>query len=341
MKNIKPGFLLPSAAYTVSPSQIRHVSRLEKPPAIGDIIFGTVDYIGQYSNLENKQGRIHNIHSGTKAAFVFGNRYAPDFYEAIIPDHLPAEVDLVARSGLVARMHCKSASVKDPTRIRVHGYVCTPEGEVLNTTHFSKIHPKKVVKAHQRAKLILSIGTAMNSGKSRSAAACAWALTTMGYAVRAAKITGTASLKDILLFEDSGAKPIADFTFLGYPSTYLLSEPELLSIFHTLDLKYANNPKNFWIVEIADGIFQRETAILLHHSEVRSRIHRLILSAHDACGAVGALETLKDSFNLAPDAISGVCTGSPLGIRELSAQTDLPVFNNFEPDLKQMAEILL
>ena len=71
----------------------------------------------------------------------------------------------------------------------------------------------------------------------------------MGHTVRAAKITGTASLKDILLMEDNGASPVADFTYLGYPSTYMLDEPDLLHIFDTLDLKYANSPKNFWVVD--------------------------------------------------------------------------------------------
>jgi hypothetical protein len=36
----------------------------------------------------------------------------------------------------------------------------------------------------------------------------------MGKKVRASKITGTASLKDILLMNDAGANPYADFTYL-------------------------------------------------------------------------------------------------------------------------------
>ena len=46
-------------------------------------------------------------------------------------------------------------------------------------------------------------------------------------------------------------------------------------------------------------------------------------------------------FNLIPDAISGIISSSPLGIRELYRHIKIPVFDNLKPDLKQMSEILL
>jgi hypothetical protein len=181
----------------------------------------------------------------------------------------------------------------------------------------------------------------MNCGKSLTAAACCWALSTMGHGVRASKVTGTASLKDILLMEDNGASPVADFTFLGYPSTYMLSEEELLHIFNSLDLKYANSPRRYWVVEFADGILQRETAMLLRSWDVRSRIHRHIFDARDAFGAIGGLDILRKDFDLVPDAISGFCSSSPLGVRELREHTDLPIFDSAHRDLKQLASVLI
>jgi len=163
----------------------------------------------------------------------------------------------------------------------------------------------------------------------------------MGHNVRGAKVTGTASLRDVLLMEDNGAHPVADFTHFGYPSTYMLQEDELLRVFNVLDLKYANNPRNFWVVEFADGILQRETAMLLLSEDVRSRINRLVFAAHDPCGAIAGLRILKERFKLSADAISGICSSSPLGIRELKDFTHLPIFNNVQRDLKQIASVLL
>jgi hypothetical protein len=340
MKKISRGFLLPSAAFTIKRSQIKFYEFSDRPPQLGDMIYGEISRIGQHSSLENPSGRIHLIHDGTKAVFVFANRYAPDFYEGVIPDEITDRVDLLSQSGMIGIVKTKNSMIKDPTEVKILGYVSDELGNVLNTRDFPLIKPRNATKKQPRARMILVCGTSMNSGKSMAAAACCWALTSMGYNVRACKATGTASLKDILHMNDAGANRYADFTYLGYPSTYLLCKEELLSIFNKLDLKYANNPKNFWVVEFADGIIERETAILLNSAEVTSRIHKLVFCANDAFGAIGGLKTLED-FGLEPDALSGVCSSSPLHVRELSAFTDIPVFNSAAVDTRQLAGILL
>jgi hypothetical protein len=340
IKKINRGFIFPSAALTVKASQIKYYRFFDKRPRAGDLVYGIIDCIGQHSSLENASGRIHTIHDGTKAIFVFGNRYAPDFYEGLVPEDMTDEVSLIARSGIIGVVKTKNSMIKDPTKVRILGYVCNEKGDVLSTRDFPLIKPRNTIKKEPRSRMILVCGTSMNSGKSMAAAACCWALTTVGYNVRASKITGTASLKDILHMNDAGASRYADFTYLGYPSTYLLTKQELLCIFNQLDLKYANNPKNFWVVELADGVVQRETAMLLSSPEVTGRIHRLIFCANDAFGAIGGLRTLKEKFDLVPDAISGICSSSPLHIRELSEFTNIPVFNS-APDTSQLTDILV
>ena len=340
MKKIKRGFILPSAAFTIKGRQVKLYEYSPKHPEPGDVVYGTISRIGQHSSLENALGRIHVIHNGSKAIFVFGNRYAPDYYEGIVPNKMIDEADLLARSGVIGVVKAKNALIKDPTRVKILGYVCQADGSVLNTRNFSLITPQTTTKKEPRSHMILVCGTSMNCGKSMAAAASCWALSTMGHKVRATKVTGTASLKDILHMNDAGAEPYADFTYLGYPSTYLLPKDEVLGIFNHLDLKYANNPKNFWVVEFADGIIQRETTMLLNSPEVTSRIYKFIFCATDAFGAIGGLRVLKEKFNLVPDALSGVCSSSPLHLRELAEFTKIPVFNSANPDLNQLADIL-
>jgi hypothetical protein len=341
MHKIPDWYILPSAAFTISRKQIKHYNFLDKQPENGDVVYGKVSRLGQHVELENKSGRIHRLNEGSTAIFVFGNRYAPDFYEGVIPTTMTNKVDLLARSGIVGNVQVKNSSVKEPTQIKILGYICDANGEVVNTRNYPLIKPKKTEKKEDRSRLILFIGTSMNSGKSTSATACCWALTNLGYDVRASKVTGTASLKDILHMQDAGASIVNDFTHFGFPSTYLLEEKEVVKIFNDLDLKYANNPKNYWCVELADGILQRETALLLRSPDVRSRIHKLIFAAHDTFGAIGGLNVLKNEFGLIPDAISGVCSSSPLFLRELSEFTDIPVFNNIDCNLKQLSELLI
>ena len=341
MKKIPTGIIVPSSALCIPKSSLAGYGTVDKSPAPGDVVFGTVKRIGHHSSLENVSGRIHTIHNGTKALFVYGNRYAPDHYEGIVPEEFSKEVDLLARSGVIGSVQTKNAMLKDPTRIRISGYLLDKNGEVVNTINHPKI---KAISGKQKkgmAKMTLVVGTAMNSGKSRAAAACCRALHQMGYVVNGCKVTGTASLQDILHMNDAGAKDFADFTYLGYPSTYMLEMKELLEIFNTLDMKMGNNQKNFIVVEFADGINQRETAMLLESPEIVARFDQLIFCAADALGAVGGLHILKANFNLVPDAISGICSSSPLHVRELHSFTDAPVFNSADLKLDQMAEILL
>jgi hypothetical protein len=342
LNRVKRGVLLPSAAMCISRKQIRYYDRVDKIPEVGDLVYGKIKYLGYHSTLENKQGRIHTINDGSRAVFVLGNRYAPDAYEGVVPQELPQELDMLARSGVIGQVIRKNANIKDPTRVEILGYLRGEEGQVLNTRAFPAIKDPRIrTKSPRRARMILVVGTSMNSGKSVTAASICWAISTMGHKVRGAKITGTASLKDILRMEDAGASPVADFTYFGHPSTYLLELEQLLEIFDKLDLKYANNPNNYWVVEFADGILQRETGMLLACERVKKRIHRLIFAAHDALGAVAGVDVLRQRFGLMPDAISGLCSASPLAIQELSEFTDIPVVSNIQRDLNQWSKIIV
>ena len=342
MQKIKKVVTVPSAAYGVESKFLKFYQAMPgRVPQVGDIVYGRIVSVGQHSNLENKSARIHMIHNGSLSVFVFGHRYAPDYYEGHVPEEPVEKVDLLARSGVVGNVIVKNSLVKDPTKIEVLGYVCTVDGNVVNTLDYNLINPRLVTKKKSRAKLVLVCGTSMNSGKSMAAATCCWALSNMGYTVNASKVTGTASLKDILSMNDAGADKYLDFTYLGYPSTYKLSEDKMLDVFNKIDLKYANDPKKFWVVELADGILQRETAMLLAHEDVRSRIHKLIFCSYDAFGAIGGLQVLKEKFELTPDAISGVCSSSPLHMKELSEFSNIPIFNSADANLDFMKEILL
>ena len=341
-KKIMLNCIIPSSAQTINKNKIIEYEFIDKNPEVGDVIYGKILKLGQHSQIENKNGRLHTITEGTTSLFVFGNRYAPDYYESFVPSSFSSEVDMVARSGVIGKVFLKNDKIKEPTIVKILGYLVDKNGRIINTKNFNTIIPKEKNKKRKtdRAKLILSIGTSMNSGKSLSAAACCSVLSSAGNIVRFSKVTGTASLKDILNAQDRGAETINDFTFLGYPSTYMLEEKDLLHIFNSIDLKYANNPKNYWVVEFADGILQRETAMLLNNETIKERIHKLIFSANSAFGAIGGISVLKEKYGLTPDAISGVCSSSPLSIRELKDFTNIPVVNNINPNFKEFLEIL-
>ncbi|NQU29152.1 MAG: hypothetical protein HQ525_00640 [Anaerolineae bacterium] len=341
MKKIKSNHIIPSSAFSVPKSKIKQydVSN-KKKPEVGDLIFGEVIKIGHHKSIQNRSARLHTLNIGTRSVFVFGNRYAPDQYEGLVPGSFMEHVDIFSQGGIVGEVKSQNQLIRAPTVIRVLGYICDSEGKVINTRDHILLQPKNTTRKKRGAKVILCIGTSMNSGKTHAAAACCYALSSSGKNVRAAKITGTASLKDILLMNDCGADHIADFTYFGYPSSYLMDPDKLLWMFNSFDMKYGNDPKNYLVIEFADGIFQRETAMLLRMPEVRDRIHKLIFCAPGSTSVFGGIHVLKEEFDLEPDAISGLCSSSPLAIREIETFTNLPILHSMEKDHKAIFRII-
>lgn len=326
MKKIPNGVIHTSSAFSIPNSQFYYYRNTNDTPKIGDVIYGSIKKISQHTSLENVEGRIHNIHRNSKAIFVFGNRYAPDYYESFIPGEIGSQIDLVARSGVVGSVSNKNEKINEPTKIKYLGHVYNRGKTRINTLDFSKLTRKKTRKK-TKPKMILVVGSSMNSGKTMTAVGCCWSLATMGHKVIGSKIAGTASLKDILKMQDSGANIVYDFTYLGYPSTYMLDQEDLHSIFEKIDSQ-CNGTHSFWVVEIADGILQRETSILLKSDFLRERIHKFIYATTDAMGAIGGIKILKERFDLTPDALSGIFSSSPLAVREFSEYSQIPVFNN-------------
>ena len=101
----------------------------------------------------------------------------------------------------------------------------------------------------------------------------------------------------------------------------------------------ATTRKNYLVIEIAGGIFQRETAMLLKMNEVRNRIH-LIFCALDSSAVFSGLRMLLEQFDLKPNAISGLCSSSPLAIREIETFTNLPVLRSMERDYRSIYEVI-
>lgn len=209
---LPPNLLIPSALYTITPElPASYVADFECVPKVGDVFFAEVHSTGHHVELESKLGRLHPVLTpGYQFLVTFGNRYATDAYEARTPSEPCEYVDLVARSG-VAGIVCETAhsQVATPTRLRLLGRVLDPDDQPLNTIDHGLVNPRKVTTNYPRARMILVVGTAMNAGKSTTAVAAGRALIGADHTVKSSKVTGTASLKEILNMEDAGAAVVS------------------------------------------------------------------------------------------------------------------------------------
>jgi hypothetical protein len=339
-RRIKPGYLLPSAAFTLKRRQIVAYEPCEEPPRVGDVLYAEVERLGHHGEVINKHGRHHRLVRGSRLIGVIGSRYAPDEFEVMVPDEVGRHLDLASRGGVLGELVTRNSAATTPTRVRVMGHVVDAAGTRLNTLDYPFL-PDAERRPEPGSRLVLVCGTAMNAGKTTVASSCCWALAAMGHEVHAAKLTGTANVNDILRMNDAGASAYCDFSYLGYPSTYMLGSDDLRRILLSIEAKYATNPRGFWVVELADGILQRETAMMLADETVRGRIHRLLFAARDTFGALGGIEILRTRFGLAPDAISGIIASSPLLVRELAEHSAIPIINSVDIDLDEFCQVLM
>ena len=137
-------------------------------------------------------------------------------------------------------------------------------------------------------------------------------------------MTGTGSGADYWVMVDAGAHRVVDFTDGGLASTYRVPfdtvEANAISLIDHL----TNSGCTEIVVEVADGLFQAETAHLLRNELFRTYIDGVIFAASDAMGAVaGGRHLLEQDAPLL--GITGVFTRSPLGQREAMDNCDVPI----------------
>ncbi len=287
------------------------LSRTVRPRA-GDLVLATVLEIGQHARLESIHGRRAQLFPGDEILVAYGARYAPDQFEAVVPDDV-GPCDLVAGGGIAARAVARHANVKKATTIAPLGVLVDAAGRAVNLDRFA-LQAAPVSAARN---VVAVVGTSMNAGKTTAAASLIRGLSNAGLRVGACKVTGTGSGGDLWSMVDAGAVKALDFTDAGFATTSHADIAAVEAGAHLLVSHLEAEQVDIVVVEIADGLLQRETAALLNTS-FAARLDSIILAAGDAMGAIGGAEWLL-SRNLPLRAVTGLVTASPLAMREAQA----------------------
>lgn len=293
-------------------------------PKTGDVgIFRVLNPCGNF--LVGPDQNARTLFEGDVVMLAFGARYATSQYEGYVPEGPVSKICyLLGRGGVAGYLTSRNPTFKgNPATLELIGYACGSSGKVLNTIRYHALHTFNPFEKHCR--VILSVGSSMDSGKTTTAAYLCGGLARAGKRVAFVKLTGTAFPKDLELSLDRGAHFAADFTQFGFPSTYLLDKQTLLDLYQSL-LNYVQmkSRAEYVVVEIADGLLQRETKMLLNDAAFMSTIDAVMYSAGDSMGAIFG-ETLLKSWNIQPVGLSGLFTASALMIREAQDWVETPI----------------
>jgi hypothetical protein len=294
------------------------------PPRIGDLVLAEIQNLGRHNRMEVRSGVTMDLFPGDHIVGAFGNCYATDQYEGYLPTR-PVEVcDLLSVGGVLGEVASQHTSMASPTRLRIVGLVSDRYGRPINQRAFGlPSHAAGEGLQSSAAEVILVVGSAMNSGKTTTAGTLARALSRANFSVAAGKVTGTAAGKDARFYEACGAKPVLDFTSAGYPSTYMLGLEELLGVYESILGNLRASDPDYIILEIADGIFQRETRMLLESAEFRRSTDHVFFAASDSLSAESGVRSIRE-YGLPLRATAGSVTQSPLASREAEEALGMP-----------------
>ncbi len=293
------------------------------PPLPGDLALVRVQKAGFHKYLTTAENRRWRLYPGAQFVGVFGNRYAADAYEAEVEG--PDNLSLLTGAGMIGTVKSKHDAMAGPTRISLVGFIRSAAGQRLNLKGLLFRQASAWKLPHN---LICVVGSGMNSGKTTTAARLIKGLSELGMNVAACKLTGSVSNRDSDELAAAAACKVTDFSDFGFPSTYLCSREELLGLFHAMMEEMTADAPDVVLMELADGLLQRETAMLLVEPEMKRAARGLVFTAESSLSALWGAQRLRQlGYQIV--AVSGKFTSSPLAMREyFENDSDIPVVSS-------------
>ncbi|RLD28816.1 MAG: hypothetical protein DRI75_05435 [Bacteroidetes bacterium] len=312
-------------------------------PKAGDVAIFRVKEIGKHTRIQSVGGNNKFILSGDLIMAPFGNRYATGQMEGYVPKSYHSTYHILGQGGAIGvlrSIHDKFENI-GPTTLSLVGYIVDESGHVVNTKYLNN---KPVLSSNsitnvRDPKVILSLGTSMDSGKTTTAAFMARGLKLAGKKIAYIKLTGTVFTKDKSMVRDYGAKISIDFSDFGFPSTYMCSTLELLNLYNRLIEQVMPHNPDYIIVEIADGLLQRETSALIHNKNFMRNISGALFSSADSMSAISGSDLLT-KLECTVIGVSGLFTTSPLLVQEVEQQSNYTVLTGKDLMSKEIINTL-
>lgn len=303
------------------------------PPRVGDLVAVRVEKIGYHATIVTSDNRKLRIYPGDVLVGVFGHRYATDCYEGEVGGI--ESLSILTAGGMIGTVLSKHQEMAKPTEVSFVGYVTRPTGARVNLIA-EQFHARAGEAAPRN--LIVVVGTGMNAGKTTTASRLIHALAQSHLTVAACKLTGSVSNRDQDEMRAASARSVLDFSDYGFPSTYLAEKEDLHRLWNTMLLDGMAVDPDVTVMEIADGLLQRETSLILSDPGFRAKVRGVILAADSALAALQGVEKIR-SMGYHVLAVSGAFTSAPLYVREFLSNGDVPVASS-AGDGRELAQVV-
>ncbi|MGH8254443.1 MAG: hypothetical protein ACRES2_10385 [Steroidobacteraceae bacterium] len=284
-----------------------------------------------YNTLELTSGRMAKVARGDVVVGALGPRKALFGYSGHVPESLkPGDVIQMLNIGGVMGV-CDSATPDKgkPFDCRVLGVVLQFPylGERIGVparVGYRRLDHEAALDA-RGVPVVALAGTCMEAGKTAAAAAIISRMRHRGLVVDAFKATGVSLRRDIMAFEDAGARKSMIFTDLGVVTTSPRTGPALT---RTMLTELAAGKPDVIVFELGDGLLGTYGVdAILNDEEIRRAITGLVLSANDPVAAWGGVQLLRDRFKVEPCMVTGPSTDNQVGVDIIEQQLKVPACN--------------
>jgi hypothetical protein len=284
-----------------------------------------------YNTLELTSGRMAKITRGDVVVGALGHRKALFGYSGHIPSSLkPGDVVQMLNIGGVLGI-CDSATQDKgkPFDCKVLGAVLTFPylGERIGVPAKAGYKPLDyaAVLDARGVPVVAIAGTCMEAGKTAAASAIIARMRHRGLVVDAFKATGVSLRRDILAFEDSGARRTMIFTDLGIVTTTAKCGPALT---RTMLTEMASGSPDVIVFELGDGLLGTYgVESILRQPDIKAALTAVVLSANDPVAAWGGVKLLRERFGIEPCAVTGPSTDNLVGVEIIRDQMNVEAFN--------------
>ncbi|MFT3906515.1 MAG: hypothetical protein QM718_09445 [Steroidobacteraceae bacterium] len=284
-----------------------------------------------YNTLELTSGRMAKVVKGDIVVGALGTRKALFGYSGHVPKSLkPGDVIQMLNIGGVMGV-CDSATPDKgkPFDCKVLGVVLQFPylGERIGVPARAGYRPLDYnAPLDTRGVPVVALaGTCMEAGKTAAAAAIVARMRHRGLIVDAFKATGVSLRRDILAFEDAGARKTMIFTDLGVITTTAKTGPALTRAMLT---ELSAGKPDVIVFELGDGLLGTYGVdAILDDEAIRKALTGVVLSANDPVAAWGGVKLLRERFKVEPCVVTGPSTDNQVGVDIIQQQMQVKAFN--------------
>ena len=290
-------------------------------PKAGDLVLAKIIATRRQKHLALANGHKSPLHKDEYVILCYGNRYAPEQYEAHVPERLePCQI--VSVDGIAAKLHSWQRPANSAAEIKPFGLVGDEFGRPLNINDWTG---KSNAQKNQLPFTIAVIGMDANSGQTTTSAQLLAGLTRAGLQVGAAKVTASPLQHDNAPASDySGNDSRAGY---GYPrrSPSTRKQQQLGVMLDTLISELCTRDVEAIILEISDCLDGAPES-LLASQHVSRHLDAIIVSAAGVQKAKAGIDWLLQK-KLPVKAVSGTLSNSPLHVEQARKMIDFPVLD--------------